>query len=229
MFLNNLESAPALAKKTSFSIFAVDPLALEKLFKKTFKTNVIFLRPDEKTNKISVEAVRNFTNLTEGKSKSDHYFVVLFAEKMNEAAENAFLKNLEEPKEFHHFVLITTSPSALLPTVLSRAQLFYLKETDSLGRPVEFDEKTKALAKRLIVADTKGLIELASEISKKKDNARDFALNVVAAAIEILYKSYFATGQEKFLKRLPNLLKLHENLSKNGHIKLHFVADMLLM
>ena len=227
MFLDSLESLPNLAKKTNFSLFAFPEEKVRLLLEKNFKNNVIFLSPDEKTGKISVEMVREFTNLTDVKDTTDRFFVVLSAEKMNEAAENAFLKNLEEPKEFHHFVLQTTSPSALLPTVLSRAEVYFEKTENSLGKPVEADEKVKTLAKKLIVADTKSLLELANEVSKKKDNPREFALDIVGTAIELLYNTYFATNQEKFLKRLPNLLNLYENLSKNGHIKLHFVADML--
>jgi DNA polymerase-3 subunit delta' len=44
------------------------------------------------------------------------------AEKMTEQCENALLKTLEEPTGEALFVLITSSPYSLLPTVLSRAQ-----------------------------------------------------------------------------------------------------------
>ena len=227
MFIEDFKNAVSLAKKTNFVIFSEKSSEIKKIFEKSAKRVTTFLSPDEKTDKISVENIRQFTSLTDSKEKSDHFFVVLEAEKMNPSAENAFLKNLEEPNEKHHFVLVTTSPSALLPTVLSRGQIFFKKEKNLLEKPVDADEKTKALAKKLITADTKTLLELANELSKKKDKARSYSLDVVSVAIELLYKSYFATNQEKFLRRLPNLLKLHENLSKNGHIKLHIIADMI--
>ena len=227
MFIEALKFIPKLAGSTNFSIFAVDPFKAKLELKKAFKTDVIFLEPDEKSGKISVENVRDFTALTGNKDTKDRFFAVLNAETMNEAAENAFLKNLEEPAPNHHFILLTKTPSVLLPTVLSRAQIFYLKETDPLTKPVEVDEKVKALAKQLITTDTKNLISLANDLSKKKDNSRAYAQQVVGVAIEILYKSYFATGQEKFLKKLPKLLKLYDSLQKNGHVKLHIVADMI--
>lgn len=227
MFIDSLSQIPALALKTNFSIFSANPAEVRPLLEQTFHSRALFLSPDAKTGKISVEDVRNFLALTDVKDTQDRLFVVLHAEALNPAAENAFLKNLEEPKSHHHFLLITETPSALLSTVLSRAQVFYLKSSDPLSAPVSADDKVKALAKQLIVADTPALIALANDISKQKDNPRAFALAVVSAAIEILYKSYFATSQEKFLRRLPNLLHLYENLTRNGHIKLHFVADML--
>ena len=227
MFFDSLAELPKLAEKTNFSIFAADPAATKQLLEQTYKSRVLFLSPDAKTAQISVEAVRDFTALTDVKDKTDRFFVILSAEALNPAAENALLKNLEEPKAHHHFILVTKTPSALLPTVLSRAQIFYLREKALLDAPVQADEKVKALAKQLIIADTKQLIALSGDLAKKKDNPRAYALEVVGTAIEILYKSYFKTGDKKFLKRLPNLLTLYDNLAKNGHLKLHFVADLI--
>lgn len=42
------------------------------------------------------------------------------AEAMNEAAENSFLKTLEEPTGAVHFILVTRAKSSLLDTILSR-------------------------------------------------------------------------------------------------------------
>ncbi|MBQ1528097.1 hypothetical protein IIZ77_00415 [Candidatus Saccharibacteria bacterium] len=227
MFFDSPEQIARLAQNTNFAIFALESTAAEKILTQNFKTNVLFLKPDEKTNKISIEMVREFTALTNTTDVKDRFFVVLNAETLNPPAENAFLKNLEEPKPHHHFVLVTKIPSSLLPTVLSRAQVFYFKETGTLQKPVAADDKIKDLAKQLIVADVPKLIELANDISKKKDNPRAYALEIVGTAIEIMYKSYFATNQAKFLKKLPNLLELYDNLQKNGHVKLHIVADMI--
>ena len=227
MFIETPSRLPELAKHTNFSIFALDSAQAKLTLAKTFHAQALFLEPDVKSGKISVEMVRDFTALTGIKDTRDRFFVVLNAETMNEAAQNAFLKNLEEPKPHHHFVLVTNTPSALLPTILSRAQVFYLRTPGTLAAPVVADEKVKTLARQLIAADTKGLIALASDLAKKKDNPRGYALLVVGTAIEILYKTYFATSQTKFLAKLSHLLTLYDNLQKNGHVKLHIVADMI--
>lgn len=44
------------------------------------------------------------------------------ADTMNDAAANAFLKTLEEPPADSHIILVTSRPSALLPTIISRCQ-----------------------------------------------------------------------------------------------------------
>ncbi len=226
MFLDSINEIVDCAKKTNFTIFAVDSFKAKTILKKEYKSNVQFLEPDE-TNKISVDMIRDFVSGTSVVDTRDRFFVVLNAETMNVPAENAFLKNLEEPKPHHHFILVTLAPSALLSTVVSRAQVFYLKEKDTLSKPIESNEKVKELAKRLLVSNAPELIALADEIYKKKDNQRLYAQEIVGTAIEISYKSYFATSQPKFIKKLPNLLKLYDNIQKNGNVRLHIVADMI--
>jgi DNA polymerase-3 subunit delta' len=49
-------------------------------------------------------------------------FVMRHAEEMSTPAANALLKTLEEPIAKMHFILLTSQPDALLPTILSRVQ-----------------------------------------------------------------------------------------------------------
>ncbi len=51
------------------------------------------------------------------------FFIIDAAEKMNDAAANALLKTLEEPAETTYIFLISSRPSSLLPTILSRCQM----------------------------------------------------------------------------------------------------------
>jgi DNA polymerase-3 subunit delta' len=55
----------------------------------------------------------------EGRSR---WFIIEDAHRMNEASANALLKTLEEPPLTSHLILITSQPTALLPTVRSRCQ-----------------------------------------------------------------------------------------------------------
>ena len=49
-------------------------------------------------------------------------FVIADAERMNDESQNALLKSLEEPSAFAHFVLISSAPGRLLPTIPSRCR-----------------------------------------------------------------------------------------------------------
>ena len=69
-------------------------------------------------------------------------------------------------------------------------------------------------------------MDLAEEIGKKKDGVRAYALEILGAAIEMLYKSYFITGKEIFIKKLPKFLAAYEGISRNGHVKLQIVSNL---
>lgn len=254
MFFNNLTEIPEIARKTSCSIFVVPPDILgapasteeptrttsKKPVKKTAPNapalkNAIFLTPDESkaTHLISVEQIRDFLALTNSRETRDRFFVITPANAMNEAAQNAFLKTFEEPKDFCHFVLLTETPGALLPTILSRAQVFFPRALNTLDNPPSINAKTPAAkakildqAKQLISVTPRDLPGIAADFAKIKTKPREQALDVISAAIELLYKSYFKTGNQKFLAKLPAFLHLHDAIKKGGHIKLHIVADL---
>ncbi len=49
-------------------------------------------------------------------------FIIVEADRMNDEAQNAVLKTLEEPPGESVLILVTSNPSALLPTIVSRCQ-----------------------------------------------------------------------------------------------------------
>lgn len=222
MFFDKLADISSIATRTSCAIFVVPPDTKLKL------PHPIYLRPaeDKATEIISVEQIRDFLALTNNRETSERYFVVAPADAMNEAAQNAFLKTFEEPKPHCHFVLLTEQPNLLLPTIRSRAQIFFPRVAGTLDQPPKASEKTLAAAKKLIAATPADLPAIATDLAKSKTRPRQQALEIVGTAIELLYKSYFKTKNEKFLVKIPSFLKLYEALSQNGHIKLHIVANL---
>ena len=104
--------------------------------------------------------------------------------------------------------------------------MYFLRNKKSIDGEIVADEKIKALAKRLIVAKPAELVDIAEEISKKKDGVRGYAMEVLGVAIEMLYKSYFVTGKEIFIKKIPKFLAAYEGVSKNGHTKLQIVSNL---
>lgn len=184
----------------------------------------LILKPEEKTT-ITIEQMRELVGKLDLKQTSETFVVIRPAEKLGVEAANAFLKTLEEPGEKVHFVLVTSRPSMLLPTILSRTSHFYLRNFDD--EKLHADDKIIAVAKQLLVAKGEKLVELAEKIAKHKEAPRAYALAVVGATVEILYKSYYITRKEAFLMKLPRYLDLYDNLSRNGHIKLQIVAALV--
>ncbi len=98
----------------------------------------------EKGN-ITVESIRRLYDATKTVSKNGRLIVIDYAERMAPAAQNAFLKLLEEPGRGTRFVLLTHAPDTLLPTIVSRVQQTVL-------RPVS-TEQSSALLDALGVTD----------------------------------------------------------------------------
>jgi hypothetical protein len=218
MFFDDVSQVRAIATKCGTAIFVVpNELKIEI-------PGAFLLQPEEKTV-ITIEQVRQMMGRLELKHDKDIFVIIRPAEKMQSEAANAFLKSLEEPGENVHFVLVTSRPSMLLPTILSRAALYYLRMQED--NTIHADVKIKNLAKRLMVAKPNEVVGLAEEITKKKDGVRGYALDVVGTAIEMLYKSYYITGKDIFVKKLPKFLTLYGHLSQNGHIKLQIVANLV--
>lgn len=224
MFFDDVEQIWDLAGRTGASLFVLPKdVAVER-------KGAIILKPEDKSI-ITIEQVQKMIERLSVRQSREQFIVIRPAEKMGVESANAFLKNLEEPNEKIHFVLITSAPSMILPTILSRVEMYFLRTRVDF-REVKADEKVKAMAKRLMVAKPAELPQLAEEIAKKKkeggkkDGVREFALEVVGTAIEMLYKSYFLTEKEVFLNKLPKFLSLYEALSKNGHIKLQIVSNL---
>lgn len=84
----------------------------------------------EKPNTLSVAEIRSqLVNDIEVKPYSSKYkiYIVDEAEKMNQQAQNALLKTIEEPPAYAVILLLTSNADALLPTILSRCVTLNLK------------------------------------------------------------------------------------------------------
>lgn len=216
MFFDDLSLIPEIASKCGTSIFKVPADFLPE-----FK-NAYYLQPTEKKT-ITIDQVRNLISKLGLKQKADQFIVINRVEQLGDDAANALLKNLEEPQDHIHFVLLSTELSAVLPTILSRAEIYFYRQVTDFEK-VAADQKTMSLAKRLFTVKGADLVKLADEIVAKKD--RQYALTVLDVAIQILYKSFFATKKVIFLKKLEIFLKIYENISKNGNMKLQIVGNL---
>ena len=230
MFFDRVEEVETIARHVESGIFVLPKSELRDLkFKLKNLKPLLWCEPAEKKH-LSVDDLREFLSVVKLRQSSDLFLGFLPADAMTEEAENAFLKNLEEPGSFCHFLLFTSDASLLLPTIRSRSHLYVLREKDPLNSPVFAGEDIKNDARMLIsavsVGNVSAIVDFATKITAKKDGSREKTLSITEAAIEILYKSYFKTSEEKYLRLLPKFLTLAESLRANGHVKLHIVADL---
>lgn len=217
MFFDKIDEITEIASQCGTALFVVPKSQSVKI------KNAIILQPEDKTV-ITIEQVRGVISRLNVKQHKDQFIIIRPAELLQPEAANALLKSLEEPGDKIHFVLITDTPSQILPTILSRASLFILKNHE--WDRIEADDRVKDLAKKLMVAKGASLVDVAEEIAKKKDGVRAYAMEILGVAIEMLYKSYFLNQKKIFIERLPQFLQAYEGISRNGNVKLQIVSNL---
>lgn len=78
----------------------------------------------EEKNEISIQQIRQIVLPQVGFAPSEgdaRVFIVRGADELGTGAANALLKTLEEPRPGTHFILLTSRPDRLLPTIRSRS------------------------------------------------------------------------------------------------------------
>ena len=116
-------------------------------------------------------------------------FVIESADAMHERAANKMLKTLEEPASFVHLILLTTRPSQVLPTIVSRCQSvrFDAPGEDELTATLEphaSSPQTARACARLALGDGDRAMELATgEGPELRAAAQAFATAVLAVEL----------------------------------------------
>ena len=101
------------------------------------------LEPSDHSQFIKVEEIRDLKTQASFKplEASAKVFVIDPADAMNDAAQNALLKTLEEPEGHSIFILITSAIEKMLVTVRSRTQTVHF-----LPRPKNYEEDVEFAA-----------------------------------------------------------------------------------
>ena len=123
-------------------------------------------------NYIKIAQIRDLCNTLLAKPLEASHRVILIQEagRMNREAANALLKVLEEPPAGTFFILTTSQPSELLPTVLSRCQLIRFRplSRETVARCLMHEAKLSAPQAESVAALSDGSLSLAREIISDK-------------------------------------------------------------
>ncbi|MDY7395142.1 DNA polymerase III subunit gamma/tau [Aureibaculum sp. 2210JD6-5] len=186
----------------------------------------------------SVDDIRNLTDQVRIPPQTGKYKVYIIDEvhMLSQAAFNAFLKTLEEPPAHAIFILATTEKHKIIPTILSRCQIFDFKR---IGVVDIKDYLHKIAKEENIKADDDAL----HIVAQKADGALRDALSIfdrvvsfsndnitrqaVAENLNVLdYDSYFKITDLILENNIPQvLISFNEILAKGfeGH---HFIAGL---
>ncbi len=100
--------------------------------------DIMWIEPEKKSRAVGIDRIRDLQRVVyqtsfEGGWKA---VVLVAADRVGEEASNAFLKTLEEPPPRCIFLLLTDTPQAVMPTILSRCQRLVLSgEPEVLPEP----------------------------------------------------------------------------------------------
>ena len=128
-------------------------------------------------------------------------------------AMNAFLKTLEEPPKHIVFVLATTEKNKILPTILSRCQIYDFNRINE-------SEICKAIVDICTKEEFKYDDEAISIIARKSDGSLRDSLTILDRIVSFTNKNITTEKTSELLNVLDNesFLKLSENIIKNNLI-----------
>ncbi|REG87996.1 DNA polymerase III subunit gamma/tau [Winogradskyella sediminis] len=186
----------------------------------------------------SVDDIRSLTDQVRIPPQVGKYKVYIIDEvhMLSQSAFNAFLKTLEEPPKHCIFILATTEKHKIIPTILSRCQIFDFK--------------------RITVSDAKEYLKYIAEeqginaeddalhiIAQKADGAMRDALSIfdrvvsfsgknltrqaVTENLNVLdYETYFASTDLILENKIPDLLVQFNSIISKGFDGHHYIAGL---
>jgi len=186
----------------------------------------------------SVDDIRNLTDQVRIPPQVGKYKVYIIDEvhMLSQAAFNAFLKTLEEPPKHAIFILATTEKHKIIPTILSRCQIFDFKR-------ITVKDATEYLK---YIAENQGIDaedDALHIIAQKADGAMRDALSIfdrvvsfsgkqltrkaVTENLNVLdYDTYFEATDLILEHRIPDLLIQFNKTLALGFDGHHFISGL---
>lgn len=186
----------------------------------------------------SVDDIRNLIDQVRIPPQVGKYKVYIIDEvhMLSQSAFNAFLKTLEEPPKHAIFILATTEKHKIIPTILSRCQIFdfkritvkdaaeYLKYiAENQGITAEDD------ALHIIAQKADGAMRDALSIFDRvvSFSGSDLTRKAVTENLNVLdYDTYFEATDLILEHKIPNLLLLFNKTLSLGFDGHHFISGL---
>ena len=206
---------------------------------KSFQNNASFnIHELDAASNNSVDDIRNLIDQVRIPPQTGQYKVYIIDEvhMLSSAAFNAFLKTLEEPPKHAIFILATTEKHKIIPTILSRCQIFDFKR-------ITVKDAKEHLAD---VAQSQGINfedDALHIIAQKADGAMRDALSIfdrvvsycgtnltrqaVTENLNVLdYETYISVTDLILENKIPDLLIAYNDILSKGFDGHHFIAGL---
>lgn len=186
----------------------------------------------------SVDDIRNLIEQVRIPPQSGKYKIYIIDEvhMLSQAAFNAFLKTLEEPPSYAIFILATTEKHKILPTILSRCQIFdfnRIKVEDMANHLANIAQKEgvtyEADALHVIAQKADGGLRDALSMFDQlvSFSNRNLTYQAVIDNLNILdYDYYFRLMQAIAAEDAAEALLIFDNILNKGFDGGHFIAGL---
>ncbi len=212
---NNCSSCKGFNENASFNIFELDAASNN-----------------------SVEAIRTLIEQVRYQPQNGTHKVFIIDEvhMLSTQAFNAFLKTLEEPPPYAIFILATTEKHKIIPTILSRCQIFDFKRIQPSDIVIQLQKictlenrKADEDALHQIALKADGGMRDALSIFDKISGAADEVITYkdVISNLNILDYDYYFKMVDAFLRSdLSDVFNLLDEIVKNGFETESFVEGL---
>ena len=188
----------------------------------------------------SVDDIRNLTEQVRIPPMNGKYKVYIIDEvhMLSQAAFNAFLKTLEEPPKYAIFILATTEKHKIIPTILSRCQIY---DFGRISNKDIIEHLASVAQKEGVTADKEAL----AVIAEKSDGGMRDALSIFDQVVSftggqvtyqktienlnvIDYDYYFRLTDLFLEKRIPDTMILLNDILAKGFDGSHLISGLML-
>lgn len=186
----------------------------------------------------SVDDIRSLTDQVRIPPQTGKYKVYIIDEvhMLSQAAFNAFLKTLEEPPAHAIFILATTEKHKIIPTILSRCQIFDFKRIgvlDAKNYLKTICEKENIIAEddalHIIAQKADGAMRDALSIFDRvvSFSGKNLTREAVTENLNVLdYDTYFNMTNLLLENKIPDVLNAFNTILAKGFEGHHFINGL---
>ena len=183
----------------------------------------------------SVEDIRNITEQIRIPPQYGKFKVYIIDEvhMLSNAAFNAFLKSLEEPPPHVVFILATTEKNKIIPTILSRCQIYDFKKVDNnsiIGllhkickeKKIKFDDSSLQIIAEKSDGSIRDSLSMFDRLVSFTNS--NLTIDEVTSNLNILdYESYFDLSSLITNKDIPGILSMYDKVYNRGVDDVNFL------
>jgi DNA polymerase-3 subunit gamma/tau len=186
----------------------------------------------------SVDDIRNLTDQVRIPPQTGKFKVYIIDEvhMLSQSAFNAFLKTLEEPPAHAIFILATTEKHKIIPTILSRCQIFDFRRIgvqdikEYLHKIAEGEQvKAEDDALHIIAQKADGALRDALSIFDRvvSFSGNELTREAVSSNLNVLdHEVYFGITELLLSNRIPEVLIAFNDILSKGFEGHHFINGL---